>query len=285
MKIFIVVDMEGATGVVHPDQLAQDARGYGEAQKFLTADINAAINGALLADPTATFRVADGHGPMRNVLLSELHSAAELVVGGANAFNKPLCQVEGIDESFDLAFMIGFHSMAGTPSGLLAHTFVGSLVKNLRLNSRTVGEAEMDAAILADFGVPVGLVVGNSDLESEIREWNAHCEFVATKQTLGPTAAVCSTPPVTAQNIISAAQKSVQAFKTTPPRISAAVNPVVIEVDTYRREQAARLSRSNNIELISDSTIRVSAPTATEAFRDLWVGIAQTLENTPEWLT
>ncbi|MBK7032295.1 MAG: M55 family metallopeptidase [Ignavibacteria bacterium] len=104
MKIFIAADMEGATGVVHHDQLMPDGRGYAAAQRLLTGDVNAAIDGVLRVVPNATFVVGDGHGPMRNIILQELHESAELVIGSAKPINKPLCQLEGVDGSFDMAF-------------------------------------------------------------------------------------------------------------------------------------------------------------------------------------
>ena len=62
MKVFIAVDMEGATGVVHNDQLMPEGCGYAAAQRYLTADVNAVINGILSVDPTADIVVGDGHG-------------------------------------------------------------------------------------------------------------------------------------------------------------------------------------------------------------------------------
>ncbi|MFN6113824.1 MAG: M55 family metallopeptidase, partial [Bacteroidota bacterium] len=76
MRVFIAVDMEGATGVVHHDQLMPDGRGYAAAQKLLTADVNAVIEGVLLVEPQAEVVVGDGHGIMRNVLLDQLHPSA-----------------------------------------------------------------------------------------------------------------------------------------------------------------------------------------------------------------
>ena len=215
MKVFIVVDMEGATGVVHREQLMPGGDGYSAGRKLLTQDVNAVIEGVLEAAPDSTFVVGDGHGIMRNVILEDLHEAAELVIGPAQPENKPLVQCEGVDETFDLAVMVGFHSKAGT-GGLLAHTFVGSTICSLTMNGREVGEAEADAAILGSFGVPVGLVIGNSDLEDEIREWNNDCGFVSTKRTLGPTAAVCKPPTKTRSEISAAAKAMVERHQATP---------------------------------------------------------------------
>ena len=48
----------------------------------------------------------------------------------------------------DAAMLIGYHTRAGTPGGLLSHTWVGALVHEIRLNGRPAGEALLNAAIL-----------------------------------------------------------------------------------------------------------------------------------------
>lgn len=281
MKIFIAADMEGATGVVHHDQLMPEGRGYAAAQRLLTGDVNAAIEGVLRVVPNATFVVGDGHGPMRNIILQELHEAAELVIGSAKPLNKPLCQLEGVDASFDLAFMVGYHSKAGTPSGLLAHTYIGSMVREWRLNGIPVGEVQMNAAVLGTFGVPVGLVVGNSDLEAEVRTWDATVAFVSTKRTLGPTAAICATPTRTRSLIADAAARVVaENIRAATYNVGAAR----IEVDTYRREQCDKASTEHGIRVLGDSTIVAEADNAADAYRLMWRACTRALDETPVWL-
>ena len=97
MKVFIAVDMEGATGVAHREHLMPGGNDYERARRWLTSDVNAAVEGAVRAGATDVF-VNDGHGNMRNILLDELHEAARLVVGPAQSVNKPLVQVTGIEE-------------------------------------------------------------------------------------------------------------------------------------------------------------------------------------------
>ena len=189
--------MEGATGVVHPDQLVPDGRNYTQAQSLLTRDVNAVITGILTVEPAAYICVGDGHATMRNILLEDLHPNAELVCGPATIQNKPLCQLEGISSKFDIAMCIGYHTKAGTPGGLLAHTFVGSLISDLRMNGVSVGEVEVNSAVMSSYGVPLCLIYGNSDLEAEIRAWNDASVFLASKTVLGPTAAICKPPAIT----------------------------------------------------------------------------------------
>ena len=281
MKIFIAADMEGATGVVHHDQLMPEGRGYAAAQRLLTGDVNAAIEGVLRADPLATFVVGDGHGPMRNIILEELHSAAELVIGSGKPSNKPLCQLEGIDSTFDAAFMIGYHSMSGTPSGLLAHTYIGSVVREWRLNSIAVGEVQMNAAVLGSFGVPVALVVGNSDLGPEIAAWDSRVAFVATKRTLGPTAGVCLTPSRTRILISHAAAHVVTNLGAS---FLYDVGHARIEVEMYRREQCDKASMEHGITKIGDITIVAESDNAADAFRLAWRACTRALDEAPAWL-
>ena len=162
MRVFISADMEGITGIAHGDQLMPGKHGYEAGRTLMTDDVNAAIAGVLLHDPDATFVVCDGHAVMRNLQLERLHEAAELVIGPASWANKPLCQSQGIDDRFDLALFVGYHSKSGTTPGLLAHTWVGSTICNLSLNGQVVGETALNAAVVGAFGVPVGLVTSKS---------------------------------------------------------------------------------------------------------------------------
>ena len=283
MKCFIVVDMEGATGVVHRDQLMAEGRGYSAAQKLLTADVNAVIEGVLAEDPTSTFVVGDGHGTMRNVLLEELHPSAELVIGPGTAQNKPLCQVEGIDDTFDFAIMMGFHTKAGTPNGLLAHTFVGSTICSMHMHGREVGEAEVDNAVLASFGVPTRLVIGNSDLEPEIRTWNPELLFASTKRTLGSTAAICKPPAATRQLIMAASSEAVCVHRAQP-KMQPLVQPTSFVVETYRREMTDKACTVEGINRISDRHFEARSANAADEFRLFWKAIVRTQDEPAAWL-
>jgi len=49
MKIYISADMEGVSGVVHPEHTGWSGRRHHEARLLMTGDINAAIDGAFAA--------------------------------------------------------------------------------------------------------------------------------------------------------------------------------------------------------------------------------------------
>ncbi len=285
MRVFIAADMEGATGVVHGDQLLPGKPGYGAARSLLTRDVNAAIEGVLDADADASFVVGDGHGVMRNVVLEELHASAELVIGPASVENKPLCQLEGIDHGFDMLFCVGYHSKAGF-GGTLSHTFVGSLISELRLGGRAVGEVTANAHVAGAFGVPLGLVVGNDDLERELGEdLPGERPFVWTKRSLGPTAAVCRVPSLTTRLIREGARQAVRSLRDGKLPVSGDGGAVEFEVEFYRRESAARASEASGVQRSGDRTVSASGARADEAFATMWRGVCRALDETPSWLS
>ncbi len=67
--------------------------------------------------------------------------------------------------------LLGYHARALTPSGVLAHTYSSASIQRMRLNGRDVGEIGVDAAIAAERGVPVVLVIGDDKTLAEAAEW------------------------------------------------------------------------------------------------------------------
>ncbi len=300
MKLFICADMEGATGVVHRDQLVPEGgAAYHAACKLLTGDVVAAIDGAMDAGVTEVV-ISEGHAHMRNIVLEDLPACARLVRGPASWTQKPLCQIAGLDDSFDLAFFLGFHSRAGTrlpvgpeagfptaanrPGGLLSHTWAGAIVHELRIDGRIVGETAINAAICADVGVPVGMVVGADDLVREARaDLGEDVELVATKVALGFNLAECWGPKHTWPAIRSAAKRAVERQRRAPAVLRPAA-PCVAELDTHRREMADKMALVPGLQRVGERTVRVSAPDASRALATLWHGVTEAFKEPAAWL-
>jgi D-amino peptidase len=206
MKIYVSADMEGVSGVVHFAQtsIKEEAQEYARARKWMTAEVNAAIEGALAAGATEVV-VNDAHGSMRNILLEELNPVAQLVTGSP----KPLSMMQGIDEGFDAAFFVGYHAQAGSAYGTLNHTWSGR-VHHVVLNDKPVGELGLNAALAGHFGVPVVLVTGDQTLVKEAQAILGDVETVAVKQAYGMRAARCLAPSRAREVIKEAATRAVQ---------------------------------------------------------------------------
>src|SRR2546426_1673792 len=140
MRVYISVDMEGIAGVVHESQTDPTtpalAAEYARFRRFMNAEANAAVEGALAAGATRVL-VNDSHWFMRNLLAEELHQTAELVSGDP----KPRSMMQGIDQQggFDAALFIGYHARAGTRNAILDHTYADR-IHDVRLNQQPVGE-------------------------------------------------------------------------------------------------------------------------------------------------
>ena len=155
MKVYISADMEGVTGVTHPDDVIPGRPRYERFRHFLTADVNAAIDGAGRAG-ASDFIVNEAHDGLRNLVLEDLDPRAEVIVGQ----RKPLVMMEGV-EGADVAFFVGYHARAGV-EGVLSHTYSSPAeVIGVELNDEPCSEARMNAAFAGSLGIPIGLVTGD----------------------------------------------------------------------------------------------------------------------------
>ena len=165
LKVYISVDMEGITGVVHGEQVSSGTSEYAAARKWMAEDVNAAVEGAIAAGAREIV-VNDSHGSMRNIDPADLHPRAVLISGSP----KPLSMMEGIDASFDACLFIGYHARAGTADATLDHTISGAVVRAIRVNGIEMPELGLNAAIAGMFGVPVVLVSGDVAVCKQAKE-------------------------------------------------------------------------------------------------------------------
>ncbi len=291
LKLFICADMEGATGIVHRDQLVPEGGdAYRRGCALLTGDVLAVIAGAHLAEPDLEVVISEGHAHMRNIAIESLPACARLVCGPASWAQKPLCQVAGLDDSFDLAFFVGFHSRAGTPGGLLSHTWAGAIVHEIRLDGRVVGETAINAAICGSFGVPVGLVAGADDLVREARaDLGDEVELVTTKIARGFNLAECWGPKRTHAELEQAARRAVSLWREAGRQGRALrvapTGPVVAELETHRREMCDKMALVPGLERVGARTVRAEGHDAAAALGTLWHGITEAFKEPAAWLT
>jgi D-amino peptidase len=283
MKVFIAVDMEGATGICHREQLMPGGQDYERARRLLTGDVNAAVEGAVAAGATEVW-CADGHGVMRNLIIDELHEAARVVIGPAQTAQRPLVQCQGIDSGgFEAGMLVGFHSRAGTPGGLLSHTWVGMLVHEIRMDGKVAGESLLDAAIMGHHGVPVVLVTGADDVCREARaDLGEDLVTVEVKRALGSTACASLTPKRAQKEIRAAAERAVrERGKRRPWQCQ---NPVTLEVDFHRREMATRALEVFGGERTGERTVSYRGPDMPTATARLWRGLEEALRDDGSFL-
>lgn len=228
MRVYISIDMEGVAGVVHEDQTnpvdPRCAADYARSRALMTAEANAAIEGAWAAGATRVL-VNDSHWSMRNLLAEALHPRAELLAGD----RKPRSMMEGIELGFDAALFIGYHARAGTPRAILDHTYADR-IHEVRLNGTPVGEVGLNAALAGSYGVPVLLVSGDAAVAAEAADLlGAQLTTVVVKEAVGRHAARSVAPEVARERIREGTTAALRERRdrapfTIPP-------PITIEVD------------------------------------------------------
>ena len=282
MRVFISCDMEGCTGVVHNDQLVPGGHDYQRGRELMTRDVVAAAEAALAFDEVTGVRICDGHGTMRNVLIERLPAGVELVTGPASS--RTLCQVEGIeDEGFGALVLVGYHAMAGTPCATLPHTWVGSVVSEVRVNGRAFGEAALNAGIAGDLGIPVIFLSGDVAACAEARAFlGEDLTTVAVKRAVGPKSAICRTPTDTDRDIRLGVLTALESRASREPFV--VPGPVQVAVTFHRTEQADRAASRGGVERADPRTVSFSRPRFIDAAREAWAVIEWTAGEHPEWL-
>lgn len=111
VKVFISLGMEGVAGIIDWAQCRPPGQAYEEGRALLLGEVNVAIDGAMAAGATEIV-CNDSHGAMNNLKPADLHGRATYIAGR----HKPRYMMEGLDNSFDAVFFIGYHgSISGAP--------------------------------------------------------------------------------------------------------------------------------------------------------------------------
>lgn len=202
MRVYISADMEGVTGVTHPQDVIPGRSQYERFRRLLTADVNAAIEGAAQAGAT-DFLVNEAHDGMRNILLEDLDPRAEVIVGQ----RKPYSMMQGFEDA-DLVFFVGYHARAGT-EGVLSHTFDSpTVVTGVWLNGEPCSEARMNATLAGLEGIPVGLVTGDDLACAEAEDLYPGVQTARVKTAVDRYTARWLSPQVARERIREAARRA-----------------------------------------------------------------------------
>ncbi len=239
MKILIATDMEGITGVTTWDHVTPGHAEYGRFRRLMTQDVNAAIRGAAEAGADEII-VADGHWNGSNILIEELDPRARLNSGSPS----PLSMMQGIDESVDGVFFVGYHARNGTPNAVLDHTWSSKTVANVWLNNILTGEYGLNAALAGHYGVPVILATGDQTACAQVIDLLGDIEVAIVKQATGRFAAECLAPQVSQEMIyMSAARAAGRLVEGDVPDPFVLDAPVRVSVEFFTSDMADKASK------------------------------------------
>lgn len=188
MKVFISVDMEGIHGAVSWSDMEGNGHQtvYENAWKELSWIVEG-INRSKYNDEIREICICDSHARGEGIPFRSFGDSRINLIRG---YPRPFYMLEGLDESFDLLMLVGYHAKIGALHGLMDHSYSSSCIYCVRLNGQEMSEADINGMLASHYGVPICFVSGDDILRKEIEEhFSILPIFVCTKQGLGRFAA------------------------------------------------------------------------------------------------
>ena len=269
MKVFLSIDMEGVSGLVRWADVAKQGQDYAHNRSVLTADTNAAIEGAFAAGATEVV-VEENHGveDLCNVVMDEIDPRCSVVRG---AGRPEATTMAALDPSVGVVLLVGHHARAGSFPGIMAHTVSYGSFRAVRVADQDIGESEIFAIRAGELGVPVGLICGDQVVGEELRKRCPWAEAVVVKHALSNQAADVIPPARTREPIRAAARRAVEraaAGELRPYRDEPA--PYAIEVELRQPisdDMRRNLDALPEFEIEGDTLLRTLAPDMDQGFR------------------
>lgn len=222
MNIMIFCDMEGISGICRASQVTAGAADYHDACVSMTADVNACIRGCIEGGASKIV-VRDVHATCSNIIWKELDARVDSLISGIPGQTR----FAGIDD-FDGLILLGYHAMAGTCGGILAHTS-SSAWQNCWVNGIKAGEFFLDGARAGEHGVPVIMTSGDDKLCAEARFFNQAVIGVQVKEGISRESGRLLSSEESCRRICDGAKKAVSVCDSISPM--SASSPVSLRVE------------------------------------------------------
>jgi len=263
MKIWMSFDMEGVAGIVDWEQCRPSGGArYDIGCRLLLDEVNAAIEGAIAGGATEVV-LNDSHRAMANL-------DPRLIAGGAGCItgrHKPLYMMEGLDDTVDAAFLVGYHgSISGHPS-TLSHTYNPEVLAGARVNGVDVGESGINALVAEHFGVPIAFVSGDAVTWAQTEAFAPGAVNVVTKESITRFSAVSLHPAESCRRIRAGAAEAVRrvaAGAVGPPGIT---RPARLELDVQTGDMAEVAAWVRGTERVGERTVRIEGEDLLDVFR------------------
>jgi D-amino peptidase len=188
MKVFISADMEGVTSTVKWEECNPNEKFYTYHTEQMTKEVVAACEGAIAAGADEIV-IKDAHGPATNIDITKLPECAKLIRGWSG---HPYAMAQGIDNTFDAAMFIGYHSAAGKEGNPLSHTMT-SRPLYIKINGEYGSEFLLYSYAAAYEGVPTVLLTGDTMLCEDGKKIHPGLVTVAVKEGFGSSSLCMST--------------------------------------------------------------------------------------------
>ena len=247
VKVYILADMEGVSGIRRIEQVKSDSPEHAEGRDLMIREINAAVAAAFDAG-AAEVVACDTHGGGGQVRVGDMDPRAVYETPNAGRL------MPSLDRTFAGVVLLGHHARAGTIDGFLDHTMSSASWFEYRINDRVVGEIAIEAAYAAHHDVPVIAVTGDEAAAREAVEQLGTVETAAVKQGIGRNRARCLSLPAAhrlVREAIGRALRDPGRFRPWKPGL-----PATVQLTFYRSDMADDLAARPGVERVDARTLR-----------------------------
>jgi len=256
MRIFVMVDMEGISGICKRGHVSPGDPLYAEGRRYLVADVNACVEGCFAGGADSVV-VRDAHGGACHFIWGDLDARAEYIQGDSGKHRMPdLQECDGL-------ILLGYHAMAGTPEAVLEHTMSSRAWQNFWMNGRKTGEIGIDAGIAGDCAVPTIMVSGDDKACAEAEEFIPGVVTACVKYGFSVEGGRLLSPDAAHRLVVQAASEAVQkADRIAPFKVDA---PVTMRLELVSRGRLPIRGDKPYVKILDGRTYEVTGDSVEQA--------------------
>ena len=260
MKIFVLWDMEGASGIFTREQAWYWEPGVREqvaleARRLFTADVNSASAAALAAGVNDLIVCDTHHGGgnlVRDMLSSDPRIAYQYFSRGTE--NGKQRWMPGLDQTVAGLMLPGHHAKAFTEAAFMPHSNNFEWA-DFRINGQSVGEIGIEACYAGHWDVPLIFVQGDEAACYEARQQFPGVVTAVVKRASAPEVCAGLEPEAarreTARKVAEAVEKArsgeLRPFKTTLP--------MTVTIRMRTADGAAKAAQRPGVLRLDDHTV------------------------------
>jgi D-amino peptidase len=253
VKVWMSLDMEGVAGVVDWEQCRPGSGApYALGCELLQDEVNAAIEGAIAGGATEIV-LNDSHSRMANLDPRKIAGGAKYLSGR----HKPRYMMQGLDESFDAAFFVGYHgSISGAPS-TMSHTYNPEVFSGAKINGTYVGESGINALVADHYKVPIAFVSGDSVTWEETAPFADGGVNVVTKTSITRASALNLHPTESCQLIREGAELALTRVAAGSVALPSIARPAVLDLEFQTADMAEVATWARDVERTAERGVRI----------------------------
>jgi D-amino peptidase len=246
MRLYILADMEGISGIGSLDQTKRRLPEYIAGCSLMTSEVQTVVDEAFRCGATRVV-VCDTHGGGGQLQAEKMDSRAVYETPDSARW------MPSLNDTFDGLILLGQHARAGTLNGFLDHTISSASWFEYRLNDQIYGEIAMAAAYAGHYDVPVIMVTGDEAAVEEGKALLGNIPGVAVKRGLGRNRAECVPAAKAHASIKEAICEALGSAGIRPP--FKPTLPARVRLTLYRSDMADRLANRSGTKRIDARTV------------------------------